>query len=58
MYDCFDDNATRSELETRVSHIQPVELLISDSVDLKTEKLVMNISSLRYIYILFSFGGP
>ncbi|KAL5004713.1 hypothetical protein ScPMuIL_018169 [Solemya velum] len=49
VYDCFDDNATRSELETRISHIQPVELLISNGIDTKTEKLVMDISSLSSV---------
>ncbi|KAJ8303888.1 hypothetical protein KUTeg_017471 [Tegillarca granosa] len=47
IYDCFEDNEMRSELETRISHIQPVEMIIPHSLTEKTERLIQDIVSLR-----------
>ncbi|KAI8369324.1 muts domain V-domain-containing protein [Radiomyces spectabilis] len=42
MYDSFDDGYMRSELETRILHIEPSEILISTSLSKPTEKLIQH----------------
>ncbi|KAI8974066.1 muts domain V-domain-containing protein [Pilobolus umbonatus] len=42
VYDMFTDNYFRSELETRLYHIDPVELLLPHQLSLQTEKLVQH----------------
>ncbi|XP_076126474.1 DNA mismatch repair protein Msh3 [Alosa pseudoharengus] len=44
MVDCFTDNASRSELESRVLRIQPVEILVPLDLSEHTERLLRNIS--------------
>ncbi|KAL2092081.1 hypothetical protein ACEWY4_011879 [Coilia grayii] len=44
MVDCFKDNASRSELESRVLRIQPVEILVPSDLSEETERLLRNIS--------------
>ncbi|XP_071168797.1 DNA mismatch repair protein Msh3-like isoform X1 [Mytilus edulis] len=43
IYDCFNDDDTRSELETRITHIQPAEILIPCNLSPKTEKIIKGI---------------
>ncbi|XP_038077644.1 DNA mismatch repair protein Msh3-like [Patiria miniata] len=45
IYDSFHDNDHLSELDTRIHHIQPVELLLPTVLTEKTEKLVQDIVS-------------
>ncbi|XP_030832222.1 DNA mismatch repair protein Msh3 [Strongylocentrotus purpuratus] len=40
IYDSFHDNGHLSELDTRLHHIQPVELLLPETLSDKTEKLL------------------
>ncbi|XP_063953870.1 DNA mismatch repair protein Msh3-like isoform X2 [Lytechinus pictus] len=40
IYDCFHDNINLSELDTRLHHIQPVELLLPETLSDRTEKLI------------------
>lgn len=47
MYDCFEDTYMRSELETRVLHIQPSELLLPATLSRPTEKLVHHMAVQR-----------
>ncbi len=44
VYDEFDDGFMRSEIETRLLHIAPCELLIVGNLSKATEKLVQHIS--------------
>ncbi|KAJ8030059.1 DNA mismatch repair protein Msh3 [Holothuria leucospilota] len=43
IYDCFHDNSTRQELETRIHHIKPVEMLLPKEISENTEKLLKGI---------------
>ncbi|CAC5363938.1 MSH3 [Mytilus coruscus] len=43
IYDCFNDDDTRSELETRITHVQPAEILIPCNLSSKTEKMIKGI---------------
>ncbi|XP_052101341.1 DNA mismatch repair protein Msh3-like isoform X2 [Mytilus californianus] len=43
IYDFFNDDDTRSELETRITHIQPAEILIPCNLSSKTEKIIKGI---------------
>ncbi|XP_070542111.1 DNA mismatch repair protein Msh3-like isoform X2 [Ptychodera flava] len=45
IYDEFIDSGTRSELETRIGHIQPVELLLPSELSEKTERIVKSITA-------------
>ncbi|XP_019619134.1 PREDICTED: DNA mismatch repair protein Msh3-like [Branchiostoma belcheri] len=45
IYDGFVDNKARSELATRISHIQPVELLIPPKLSDETERLIADITA-------------
>lgn len=47
MVDCFTDNASRSELESRVLRIQPVEILVPSDLSEETDRLLRNISLAR-----------
>jgi DNA mismatch repair protein MSH3 len=47
MNDCFYDNETRSELETRITHIQPAEILVPNSLTAKTEQMIKGIIDIR-----------
>uniref|UniRef100_A0A8C2M3Q9 DNA mismatch repair protein MSH3 n=1 Tax=Cricetulus griseus TaxID=10029 RepID=A0A8C2M3Q9_CRIGR len=40
VYDCFQDSASRLELETRISSLQPVELLLPSHLSELTEMLI------------------
>ncbi|XP_051546592.1 DNA mismatch repair protein Msh3-like isoform X1 [Myxocyprinus asiaticus] len=44
MVDCFKDNMSHSELESRVLRIQPVEILVSSDLSETTERLLRNIA--------------
>ncbi|KAJ8380672.1 hypothetical protein SKAU_G00014500 [Synaphobranchus kaupii] len=45
MLDCFKDGPSRSELETRVLRIQPVEILVPSDLSQTTEQLLRGIAS-------------
>ncbi|KAG0168324.1 Mismatch repair protein msh3 [Apophysomyces sp. BC1015] len=47
VYDAFDDGYMRSELETRVIHIEPCELLLPHTLSKPTEKMVKHVVSQR-----------
>ncbi|XP_061172820.1 DNA mismatch repair protein Msh3-like [Saccostrea echinata] len=47
IYDSFEDSDLRSQLETRILHIQPVELLTSKTLSDATLKLLSDIAALR-----------
>jgi DNA mismatch repair protein MSH3 len=47
VYDSFEDTYMRSELETRVLHIQPCELLLPAKLSRPTEKLIQHIALQR-----------
>ncbi|CEP14305.1 hypothetical protein [Parasitella parasitica] len=44
IYDTFEDTYMRTELETRLLHIEPIEILISRTSSKPTEKLVKHLS--------------
>ncbi|KAL8616653.1 hypothetical protein ACOMHN_031635 [Nucella lapillus] len=46
VYDCFTDADGRRELEMRVSHLQPVELLLSREATPATERLLSGLAAL------------
>lgn len=45
IYDAFKDEAERAELATRLSHIRPVEVLLSASTGSRTRKFLKNFST-------------
>ena len=47
IYDVFEDTVTRSELETRITHIQPAELLLPPALSTPTEKLIDQLAKFR-----------
>ncbi|KAL0192840.1 hypothetical protein M9458_011136, partial [Cirrhinus mrigala] len=47
MVDCFKDNVSHSELESRVLRIQPVEILVPSDLSETTERLLRNIALSR-----------
>ena len=47
VYDCFTDGESRAELETRLTHLQPVELLLSTSPTPATRSLLYGLAALR-----------
>uniref|UniRef100_A0A8C1ZFL6 DNA mismatch repair protein MSH3 n=1 Tax=Cyprinus carpio TaxID=7962 RepID=A0A8C1ZFL6_CYPCA len=51
MVDCFKDNVSHSELESRVLKIQPVEILVPSDLSEVTERLLRNI----YVFTIFFF---
>ncbi|KAI9489627.1 muts domain V-domain-containing protein [Zychaea mexicana] len=46
-YDSFEDGYMRSELETRILHIEPCELLLPHALSKATEKVVQHMSMQR-----------
>ncbi|GAB1600646.1 DNA mismatch repair protein Msh3-like [Argonauta hians] len=46
IYDCFDDSLCRNHLETRITHIRPVEMLLPPTLSQPTERLLQDIVSL------------
>ncbi|XP_076444130.1 DNA mismatch repair protein Msh3-like [Babylonia areolata] len=46
VYDCFTDGEGRRELETRVTHLQPVELLLSKEAVPATRSLLSGLAAL------------
>ncbi|XP_056313124.1 DNA mismatch repair protein Msh3-like [Danio aesculapii] len=44
MVDCFKDNTSHSELESRILRIQPVEILVPSDLSESTERLLRNIT--------------
>jgi DNA mismatch repair protein MSH3 len=40
IYDSFDDTAMRTELETRLKHISPIELILSENTSAHTKKMI------------------
>ncbi|XP_068077362.1 DNA mismatch repair protein Msh3 isoform X5 [Danio rerio] len=44
MVDCFKDNMSHSELESRILRIQPVEILVPSDLSETTERLLRNIA--------------
>ncbi|KAI8363900.1 muts domain V-domain-containing protein [Blakeslea trispora] len=44
VYDAFEDTYMRTELETRLLHIEPNEILIPDLVSQPTERLIQHLS--------------
>ena len=47
VYDSFTDGESRAELETRLTHLQPVELLLSTSPTPATRSLLYGLAALR-----------
>nr|XP_034348126.1 DNA mismatch repair protein Msh3 [Arvicanthis niloticus] len=47
VFDCFQDSASRLELETRISSLQPVELLLPLDLSEPTEMLVHRATAVR-----------
>uniref|UniRef100_A0A8I5N757 DNA mismatch repair protein MSH3 n=1 Tax=Papio anubis TaxID=9555 RepID=A0A8I5N757_PAPAN len=45
VFDSFQDSAARSELETRISNLQPVELLLPSALSEQTEMLIHRATS-------------
>ncbi|KAK7115963.1 DNA mismatch repair protein Msh3-like [Littorina saxatilis] len=46
VYDCFTDGESRHELETRLTHLQPVELLLSADPNPSTRSLLYGLAAL------------
>ena len=47
VYDDFHDSKTFGELETRISHLKPVEVLLSAEVSDGLHRILTDISALR-----------
>ncbi|XP_017928384.1 DNA mismatch repair protein Msh3 isoform X5 [Manacus vitellinus] len=47
IFDCFRDSASRSELESRVLRLQPVEIILPSRLSDQSEKLISSITSRR-----------
>nr|XP_020021976.1 DNA mismatch repair protein Msh3-like [Castor canadensis] len=47
VFDSFQDSASRSELETRISSLQPVELLLPSDLSEQTETLIHRTTAVR-----------
>ncbi|KAJ7423960.1 hypothetical protein BTVI_08115 [Pitangus sulphuratus] len=47
IFDCFRDSASRSELESRVLRLQPVEIILPSRLSDQSEKLISSITSMR-----------
>ncbi|MXQ92354.1 hypothetical protein E5288_WYG021713 [Bos mutus] len=50
VFDSFQDSASRSELETRILCLQPVELLLPSDLSEQTETLIHRVTAMRYIF--------
>ncbi|BFZ02121.1 hypothetical protein BsWGS_05160 [Bradybaena similaris] len=46
LYDEFRDSTTYSELDTRIAHLQPVEILIPSDISQKMKDIIMGITAL------------
>ena len=57
IYDEFEDGFLRSEIETRLLHIAPCELLIVGELTKATDKLVTHLAGSTYIPPLPYDGG-
>ena len=49
VFDSFQDSASRSELETRILRLQPVELLLPAHLSEQTEALIHHATAVRYV---------
>ena len=49
IYDCFHDNQHLSELDSRLHHIQPVEFLVPVNISTRTDKLLGDFATSRYV---------
>lgn len=47
LLDCFPDSPTRSELESRVLKINPVEVLVPSDLSEQTHRLLQSIANAR-----------
>ena len=47
LLDCFSDSLSRSELESRVLKINPVEILVPSDLSEQTHKLLQSIANAR-----------
>jgi DNA mismatch repair protein MSH3 len=47
VYDSFEDGFMRTELETRLRHINPIEIVLSEKCSDQTKKLIENVTSMR-----------
>lgn len=47
VFDCFQDSASRLELETRIASLQPVELLLPSDLSEATEMLIQRATAVR-----------
>ncbi|KAM9100522.1 DNA mismatch repair protein Msh3 isoform 2-T2 [Sarcophilus harrisii] len=54
VFDSFQDSVSRSELETRISKLQPVELLLPSEMSDHTERFIRSITSVRNLKKLSS----
>ncbi|XP_005090364.1 DNA mismatch repair protein Msh3 [Aplysia californica] len=45
VFDCFQDSTTYTELETRISHLKPVEILLSTKVSDRMNQILTDIST-------------
>ncbi|KAB0366194.1 hypothetical protein FD754_010350 [Muntiacus muntjak] len=50
VFDSFQDSASRSELETRILCLQPVELLLPSDLSEQTEMLIHRVTAVRYVF--------
>lgn len=48
IYDCFDDNITRSRLETGITHLQPVEVILPVTLSKPTKDLFQHLTSISF----------
>lgn len=48
VYDSFTDSSTRTELHTRIMHLQPSELLIPDTLSQRSQNAIRNVAVARY----------
>ena len=52
MFDEFEDGFMRNELETRLLHVQPTEIILpGERMSEMTEKIVRNFAE-RFVYLL------
>ena len=47
LLDCFPDGPSRSELESRILKINPVEILVASDLSEQTQRLLLSISNAR-----------
>ncbi|KAK3610246.1 hypothetical protein CHS0354_022310 [Potamilus streckersoni] len=49
IYDSFEGGDSQRELETRISHISPVEVILQNSVSISTEKLIKGLQTISSV---------